>query len=148
VNTRSYPTAELGGFIWGTIGDVERFLPLPVEGAIALELLREGHVNYVQRLDGWNNSWLLAWDGSVDPQHNPFIHADGVTIKRFGDRQGGTYRMSTRDLLDGVKLQRPGPDGRVERDLDERWMLPGLATLVAIFEKGGTYGNSRMEVSC
>ncbi len=82
-------------------------------------------------------NWLLAWDGSVDPQHNPFIHADGVTIKRIGGRQGGTYRMSTRDLPNGVKLQRLGPDGRVERDLDGGWMLPGLATLVAVFEKGG-----------
>ena len=65
-------------------------------------------------MEPWDVNWLLAWDGSFDPQHNAFIHADGVTVKLHGGRKGGIYRMSARDLANGVKLQRLGPDGKLQ----------------------------------
>jgi phenylpropionate dioxygenase-like ring-hydroxylating dioxygenase large terminal subunit len=137
VRAKTYPASEVGGFIWSYIGDVEIFPPSAIEDAVPLELLHEDLACYVQRQDLWEINWLLAWDGSFDPQHNPFLHADGVTIKRFGGRQGGTFRMGTRALTNGVKIQRLGADNRVERDLDGGWMLPGINTLVALYPEGG-----------
>jgi len=137
VRAQRFPAREAGGFIWSYIGDIEQFPPAPFEEAVPLEILHEDLACYVQRQDRWDLNWLLAWDGSFDPQHNPFLHADGVTIKRFGGRQGGTFRMGTRPLPNGVKIQRLGADDQVERDLAGGWMLPGLNTLVALYPEGG-----------
>jgi len=137
VQAKTYPVREAGGFIWSYVGDVEKFPPPAFEDAVPLEILHDDLACYVQRQDLWPINWLLAWDGSFDPQHNPFLHADGVTIKRFGGRQGGTFRMGTRLLPNGIKIQRLGADNQVERDLAGGWMLPGLNTLVALYPEGG-----------
>ena len=136
LRARGYPAAEVGGLIWGYIGDIEQFPPPPVEEILPLEMQREDFVHYERRMEPWDVNWLLAWDGSFDPQHNAFIHADGVTVKLHGGRKGGIYRMSARDLANGVKLQRLGPDGKLQGDLAGGWMVPGVATLVPIFEHG------------
>ena len=137
VRAQSYPAAEVGGFIWGYIADVEKFPPPPVEEALPWELLRDDCITYVRRQDLWETNWLLAWDGSFDPQHNAFLHADGVTLRRFGGREGMTYRMAAKELPNGVKLQKLGADGQVQNDLAGGWMLPGMATLVALYAEGG-----------
>ena len=136
VHAPSYPTTEVGGVIWGYLGDVEKFPPPPVEEVIPFEFLHEEFDCHIWRQDIWPINWLLVWDGSFDPQHNSFIHATGVTIKRFGGRQGGIYRMSARSVPNGVKLQRLGADGEVERDLDGGWMLPCMGTLVVLYTEG------------
>ena len=135
VRARSYPAAEVGGLIWGYIGDVEKFPPPPIEEVLPLELTRDDLVCYPRRLEPWDLNWLLAWDGSFDPQHNPFIHQGIYTNERLGGR-GGNYKMSVRSLENGLKLQRLGADGKVERDLAGGFMLPGMATNVAVFENG------------
>jgi len=135
VRARTYPTLELGGFIWTYIGDVNRFPPPPIEKVVPIEMLHEDFVCYGRR-GIWDVNWLLAWDGSFDPQHNAFIHAQGITVKRLGGRAGGIYRMAVRHLKNGLKLQRLDANSAVERELDGGWMLPGMATLVALYPDG------------
>ena len=84
LRARGYPVAEVGGLIWGYIGDIEQFPPPHIEDVLPLEMQREDFVHYERRMEPWDVNWLLAWDGSFDPQHNAFIHADGVTVKLHG----------------------------------------------------------------
>ena len=135
VRARTYPTAELGGFVWVYVGEVDQFPPPPVERIAPPEMLRDDFVGYGRR-GTWETNWLLAWDGTFDPQHNAFLHAGGVTVRKLGGRGGGIYRMAVRPLKNGLKLQRLNPEGGVERELDGGWMLPGMATLVAIYPDG------------
>lgn len=142
VHARVYPALEAGGLIWGYIGDVAKFPAPSPEEFLPLEMRREGFVHYAARSEPWEVNWLLAWDGSFDPQHNAFIHADSNTITQLGGRTGGSYRMSTRDLVNGVKLQRLAPDGNVQCDLAGGWMLPAMATIVTIFDHGTVVSRS------
>ena len=135
VRARAYPTAELGGFVWVYVGEADQFPPPPVERIAPPEMLHEDFVSYGRR-GTWETNWLLAWDGTFDPQHNAFLHAGGVTVRKLGGRGGGIYRMAVRPLKNGLKLQRLNAEGGVERELDGGWMLPGMATLVAIYPDG------------
>ena len=99
------------------------------------EMLHEDFVGYGRR-GTWETNWLLARDGTFDPQHNAFLHAGGVTVRKLGGRAGGIYRMAVRPLKNGLKLQRLNAEGGVERELDGGWMLPGMATLVGIYPDG------------
>lgn len=135
IRAQTYPTAELGGFVWSYIGDVKRFPPPPIEKIAPPEMMREEFVCYGRR-GIWETNWLLAWDGTFDPQHNAFLHAGGVTVQKLGGRAGGIYRMAVRKMKNGLKLQRLDAAGGVERELDGGWMLPGMATLVAIYPDG------------
>jgi len=135
IRARIYPTVELGGFVWSYIGDFDRFPPPPLERVAPPEMMREEFVCYGRR-GVWETNWLLAWDGTFDPQHNAFLHAGGVTVQKLGGRAGGIYRMAVRKMKNGLKLQRLGTNGAVERDLDGGWMLPGMATLVAVYPDG------------
>jgi hypothetical protein len=92
---------------------------------------RDDIITFVRREPDWEVNWLLAWDGSIDPLHHEFIHADGVTIKALGGQEG-VYKLAARDVPNGVRLQRLAANGKVEAELSLAWMLPGMNTQVVV----------------
>jgi nitrite reductase/ring-hydroxylating ferredoxin subunit len=69
----SYPCEERAGFIWGYIGDVEKFPPPPLE----LEPEVEGDEYHVQPWElgyVWEAPWPLVMDNNLDLAHGPFLH--------------------------------------------------------------------------
>ena len=131
VRAKTYPAADVGGFVWGYIGDVEKFPPPPIEEILPLEMLREDVVRFVRRELYWDINWLLGWDAAFDPMHHPFLHVDGVTVKRLG-HQDGIYKMSPRNVPNGVKLVRLDPDSRSETELSLAFTVPGMNTQVVL----------------
>lgn len=74
----SYPCEERHGFIWGYIGDVEKFPPPPLE----LESEVEGDEYHVRPFEldyVWEAPWPLVMDNNIDLAHGPFLHWDTAT---------------------------------------------------------------------
>jgi len=71
----SYPCEERHEFIWGYIGDVEKFPPPPLQ----MEPEVEGGEYNVSPFDLgyiWEAPWPLVMDNNTDTAHPPFLHRD------------------------------------------------------------------------
>jgi phenylpropionate dioxygenase-like ring-hydroxylating dioxygenase large terminal subunit len=89
---RAYPAADSGGFIWAYFGTSAP--PPPLEHELPPELLDRNYVTYFQE-EIWDVPWPLSLEGSFDPQHNQFLHADSYLQKQLQGRGGNiqSYKM-------------------------------------------------------
>src|SRR5215212_3098682 len=53
----AYPAAELGGLVWGYLGDADAFPPPPLAEAAPPELSDEAYARYTMT-EVWNTNWL------------------------------------------------------------------------------------------
>lgn len=73
IKAQSYPTEEHHDFVWGYIGDVEKFPPPPL--TMEPEVESEDHlvVPWVEK-EIWNGAWPLVIDNVLDVNHAAFLH--------------------------------------------------------------------------
>jgi len=148
---RSYPCAELGGYVWAYIGDTERFPAPPIETCVPEELLHpERFVHFRLPTEEWDANWLLVIDGS-DAYHAVTLHMESqyheAVARYLGDGEGGAAQKLT--PLEDRRVKIVETDGHglrgISVDLEgnmldhghgldsiqgERFNLPGLVSNV------------------
>lgn len=71
----AYPCEERNGFIWGYIGDVDRFPPPPL--GLEPEVESEEYHTQPFELDYvWEAPWPLVMDNNIDLAHGTYLHWD------------------------------------------------------------------------
>ncbi len=93
----AYPAEELGGLIWGYLGDVQAFPPPPLAEAAPPELSDDDYVRYTLT-EVWHTNWLLGLDGT-DRYHATILHAE---VQAVADEEwkGGAVRPAAVPLAD------------------------------------------------
>jgi nitrite reductase/ring-hydroxylating ferredoxin subunit len=81
IHVQSYPTQELGGYIWAYLGDAERFPPPPLEAEVPEELMHPDEFSWFPMpTEIWDANWLLTIDGG-DAFHAVTLHAETQAVK-------------------------------------------------------------------
>ena len=153
----SYPTEEIGGYVWAYLGDVKKFPAPPIEDCLPEELLHpDRFIHFSLPTEEWDANWLLVIDGS-DTYHAVTLHAESQeheSVLRYIDpaaaraHAGKDPGASTVPLADrlieivetdghglrGISVDREGRHldhgHRLEKIRGERFNLPGLVTNV------------------
>jgi nitrite reductase/ring-hydroxylating ferredoxin subunit len=100
ISVVSYPTRELGGYIWSYIGDAERFPPPPLEDEVPEELSNPDRFIWFRLpTDHWKTSWLVAIDGG-DAFHAVMLHADSQAVARDEEWTGGGAKKANVPMAD------------------------------------------------
>jgi len=149
---RSYPCAELGGYVWAYIGDTGRFPAPPIETCVPEELLHpERFVHFRLPTEEWDANWLLVIDGS-DAYHAVTLHMESqyheAVARYLGDGEDGGAAQKLTPLEDrrvkivetdghglrGISVDLEGnmlDHGHgLDRIQGERFNLPGLVSNV------------------
>lgn len=146
IRAKSYPTEELGGWIWSYLGDPSRFAPPPLEEVVPEELLHpEKFIVFHHPVQIWNCNWLQALDGS-DGFHAVILHSESQPADTSKKWVSGKMAQPIIPLADrrmrivktpqgirGVALDSFGKDLHHGHFMEgwngERWTLPGLFTI-------------------
>ncbi|WP_338616315.1 Rieske 2Fe-2S domain-containing protein [Pigmentiphaga sp. CHJ604] len=147
---RSYPCAELGGYVWAYIGDTGRFPAPPIEDCVPEELLHpDRFVHFRLPTEEWDANWLLVIDGS-DAYHAVTLHMESqyheAVARYLGPEEGGGPKLTP---LEDRRVRIVETDGHglrgISVDLEgnmldhghgldkikgERFNLPGLVSNV------------------
>ena len=144
VRIGSFPTEELGGYVWTYIGDAERFPPPRLADEVPEELSDpENFIWFRLPTQIWDTNWLLTVDGG-DAYHAVTLHADSQSVPDK-NWKGGKVAESEVLLADrrvkivdtphgirGVSVDREGNPihhGHLQRNfIGERVVLPGIHT--------------------
>ena len=129
VPATSYPTAEVGGLIFGFVGD----MPAPEPRAELPAELWDPEYTGFTLTETWEANWLNATDGS-DLFHVPFLHASSAMppeSRTAGGRAMDVKKTRTRCGLDMTVTDDEGRElftGQVADPdfVDEGFFLPGL----------------------
>ena len=116
IKVTSYPVEEIGGLIWGYIGDVEMFPAPPLE--VDPVLTDPSYASLIAE-QNWDSNWLLVQDNSGDPTHVPFLHGHfaarlrdaGLTLEPLPGGNPVIYKEAYSDLVtDELVIEQTRPD--------------------------------------
>lgn len=100
VSVTSFPTRELGGYVWSYLGDPERFPPPALEDEVPEELTSpDRFICFRLPTDHWKTNWLIAIDGG-DAYHAVILHADSQAVSRDEQWTGGDARKANVPMAD------------------------------------------------
>lgn len=158
IRAKCYPCEELGGFIWGYIGDTERFPPPALADCIPEEFSRpDTFVIFRHPSEVWDCNWLQTLDG-VDGFHAIILHGNSQAVaneKWEGGRPKAAVPIENRRMqiietskgFRGIALDQDG--NRIHHGhLLEGWrgdkfILPGLHSLLLVPAPGAAPFASR-----
>jgi phenylpropionate dioxygenase-like ring-hydroxylating dioxygenase large terminal subunit len=93
----AYPAAELGGLVWGYLGDVDAFPAPPLAEAAPPELSDDAYARYTMT-EVWQTNWLIGLDGT-DRFHATILHAEVQAVAN-DEWKGGPTRPAEVPLAD------------------------------------------------
>ena len=143
VRVRTYPAADLGGWLWCYIGEPETFPPPPIAQVVPEELQKpDEFIVFTHPIGVWQCNWLQALDGS-DGFHAVMLHSESQPVAR-GASSPATKNLSpladrrmrivnTPQGLRGIALDPAGNQIVHGHFMDgwrgDRWTLPCLFTI-------------------
>jgi phenylpropionate dioxygenase-like ring-hydroxylating dioxygenase large terminal subunit len=143
VRVRTYPAADLGGWLWCYVGEPEQFPPPPLASVVPEELQKpDEFIVFTHPIGVWQANWLQALDGS-DGFHAVMLHSESQPVARGSAAQ--TMRapppladrrmriVKTPQGLRGIALDPAGNHIVHGHFMDgwrgDRWTLPCLFTI-------------------
>ncbi|MGA8615209.1 MAG: aromatic ring-hydroxylating dioxygenase subunit alpha [Xanthobacteraceae bacterium] len=145
ISVKSYPSDELGGYVWAYIGEPEKFQPPPLADSVPEELAKpEEFIWFRMPTDVWQANWLQSIESS-DGFHAVMLHSESQAVATE-EWKGGrpkkasvpieNRRMQVVKTPQGFRGVALDPEGNpihhghfLEGWKGERWTLPCLHTI-------------------